>query len=493
MKRIILLLLFAASAFAQLPKYPLSAGGTTVVEGSPGPAGPVGPAGPSGQDGAPGEPGYSPNALISGGRVTWRSGLIFDVAAASYYIANVQYSSVATIVTLDAADATNDRIDVIAVDSAGAVVVLKGTPASPPTPESVDLATQLELTWVYIAALATTPSNVVTYDVYHENTEWTTSKSGNPITVASTNNPHAGTLDVEATTAVSGNYVQFVAPAPFDPATRNTLSFWIRSKAAWASTRSLQIKWLLSNANKGSVVVLNENAFGFVSSTTSAYQQVVIPMSLFGANGLSVDRLRITVAGSGTGIGFYLDDVILQAGMPAPGAPAGLTWCGAWVSTTAYATNCVVTYSGGSWAATAANTNSAPTRVNANWALQSIPHVRTFGCVFDGGGIAIAVDSKCYSRVPTGGTITGWSIVAVGTGPTATVDVWKIASGTALPANGNTITAGAEPALATGNAIKSTTLTGWTVAVTADDIVGFNVDALANATWLQIAIYYTEN
>jgi hypothetical protein len=118
--------------------------------------------------------------------------------------------------------------------------------------------------------------------------------------------------------------------------------------------------------------------------------------------------------------------------------------------------------------------------------------IHTFGCTFDGGGSTITADSKCYSRIPVGGTITGWSIVAVGSSPTATIDVWKVASGTALPTNTETITAGAEPALATGNALKSTTLTGWTTSVTANDIAGFNVDAVANATWLEVKVYYTE-
>ena len=82
----------------------------------------------------------------------------------------------------------------------------------------------------------------------------------------------------------------------------------------------------------------------------------------------------------------------------------------------------------------------------------------------------------------------GWSILADAINPTATIDVWKIASGAALPTNANTITAAAEPALAAGNAIRSTAIPGWTVTVAADDIVGFNVDALANATWLQIMV-----
>ena len=494
--RLTIALLLASCALAQMPDNPTGPAAPTattiLVQGSPGPAGPIGPSGPAGSDGAPGTPGYSPNSLISGGGVVWTSGLSFSVSVASYYINNTQYSSAATDITLDAADATNDRIDVIAVNSSGTVEVLKGTAAAPPFAEVSDPSTQLQLTTVYIAALATEPSNVTTSDVYHENTEWTTAKSGTPINLASTTNPHAGTKDIEATTAVTGNYAQFSAPAPFDPAIKNNLVFWIRSKAAWASTRSLQFRWMLTTANKGSIVVLNESAFGFVSSNTTAYQQIVIPMSLFAANGLSVDRLRVTVSGSGTGIGWYMDDIILQSGLAAPVAPSGVTWCGAWVATTAYPVNCQVAYSNATWVAMASSTNSAPAAGNANWALVSPSLYKSFGCIFDGGGSTVADNSICYTRLVRGGTVTGWSVVAVGASPACTADVLKIASGTALPTA--SIAGSALPALTgTDNAVKSTTLTGWTTALVADDIAAVKITEPGAATWVQVLVYYTEN
>lgn len=360
---------------------------------------------------------------------------------------------------------------------------------------------------VYVAASATEPSNVTTDDVYHENTEWTTSKSGTPIDLTSTSNPHAGTKDIEATVAVTGNYAQFVATGDFDPAGKGNLVFWIRSKATWASTRSLQFIFLDGTRQKGSAVVLNEGAFGFSSSNTTAYQQIVVPVTLFAANGITtVDRLRATVAGSGTGIGFYLDDIMFQVGLPSPVAPSGVTWCGAWAATTAYPVNCQVTYSNATWVAMAASTNNAPTTSNANWAKVSPDEYKAFGCTFDGGGgakivadggVLITGTPTCYSDpFLRGGTIVGYSILAVGASPTATVDVWKIASGTALPTNTDTITGGQEAALAAGNRIQTTTaadIASWTKTITAGDVAAVNLDAVANATWLTALVYYTEN
>ena len=123
------------------------------------------------------------------------------------------------------------------------------------------------------------------------------------------------------------------------------------------------------------------------------------------------------------------------------------------------------------------------------------PVHRTFGCAFDGGGAAIAVSSVCYTRLPRAGTIVGYSIIANGAAPTATIDIWKVADGVALPANGDTITGGQEAALAAGNAIHTVAagdIAKWNKAIAAYDIAAINVDACATATWMQVLIYYVE-
>lgn len=118
----------------------------------------------------------------------------------------------------------------------------------------------------------------------------------------------------------------------------------------------------------------------------------------------------------------------------------------------------------------------------------TITGARTIDCVF----ASVALDAVCYSRVPVSGTITGWAIEAAGSSPGITIDVLKIATGAALPTS--SITASAIPALtSTANAAKSTTLTGWTTALAADDLVGFKVTVPGNATWAAIHLYYTAN
>jgi hypothetical protein len=112
----------------------------------------------------------------------------------------------------------------------------------------------------------------------------------------------------------------------------------------------------------------------------------------------------------------------------------------------------------------------------------------SFGANFDGQGSVVLVGTKIYFRMANAGTITGWSIVAEGTSPTCTIDVWKIATGTSLPTVANTIM-GTKPALTTGNAVKSTTLTGWTTAFSADDIFCINIDACSAATKINFTLY----
>ena len=111
---------------------------------------------------------------------------------------------------------------------------------------------------------------------------------------------------------------------------------------------------------------------------------------------------------------------------------------------------------------------------------------RAFGYTFNGAGAALTSGQTGYLTVPFSCTISAWNM-SVDTG-TATVDIWKIASGTGLPTISNTITASATPAIASNNSLHSTTLTGWTTAVAANDIVGINLKATASATVVNLTV-----
>lgn len=112
--------------------------------------------------------------------------------------------------------------------------------------------------------------------------------------------------------------------------------------------------------------------------------------------------------------------------------------------------------------------------------------VRAIGYTFDGGGSALTSGVTKYLTVPFACRLVAWNI-AVDTG-TATVKVWKIATGTAIPTVTNTIsTSGVS--IASGTAIHSATMSDFSsTAVTANDIFGFNLFAVSATTQLNFIL-----
>jgi hypothetical protein len=333
-------------------------------------AGSNGVNGTNGANGAPGTPGYSPNQLISGGGVVWVSNYNYTVSAASYIIQNIGYSSPQTNITLTAADPTFDRCDLVYVDNTGVVGVSTGTASAQPACPVLDPSTQLQITPLRVDAGSTQPSTITQTDIYHENTEWTMTKTGTPINLASTNNPHSGTVDIEGTNAVTGNF--FTATDPLagtvDLASRNNLVFYIRPKAAWPTgTRSITIQWYNGTTPKGTPVVLANGNFSF-NSANLTYQQIVIPTSLFAANGIPMTAVRFTMSGTSTAtFGWYIDDIILQGGVPTSQGSNAMVWQDPYNATKAYGVNDTVKYLNDIYIAMQPNVAQTPSQTSTIW------------------------------------------------------------------------------------------------------------------------------
>lgn len=119
--------------------------------------------------------------------------------------------------------------------------------------------------------------------------------------------------------------------------------------------------------------------------------------------------------------------------------------------------------------------------------LTAVSGVRSIGASFGvKGGTSLATGQAVYVSVPFACTIAAWTLM-IDAG-TITIDVWKIGSGTAVPTVANTITASALPAISTGTAKTSTTLTGWTTSVAANDLLAFDVNAISTATTATIQL-----
>jgi len=134
-----------------------------------------------------------------------------------------------------------------------------------------------------------------------------------------------------------------------------------------------------------------------------------------------------------------------------------------------------------------------PVSLGGTCTVSETANVRTraFGGSFDGAGSALTTtNATTYFTIPYACTISAYNIV-VDAG-TITFDVWKIATGTAHPTIANTITASALPALSTGTAIHSTTLTGWTTSVSANDIFAVVINTVATAKTASLVLQCDE-
>lgn len=251
--------------------------------------------------------------LASGGSVAYVSGLSFRVSPGIAYFGFVQTPFVLTNLTLGAANGSNPRLDAIVVDNTGTVSVVAGTAAANPALPDLDPVTQIALTYILVPTLASSLS-ITTLDIYKENTEWTSSVSGASVVASSTNNPYAGTKDIEFTAAAAGDYARLTGAAAISLDTAKQLVLQIRSKATFPNPKSILVTWYLAGVKIGQSVSIANNAFGFVSSTIASYQQLVLPITAFLIPaGATVDRLEFKINGGGGTVGFYIDNVVLES------------------------------------------------------------------------------------------------------------------------------------------------------------------------------------
>ena len=110
--------------------------------------------------------------------------------------------------------------------------------------------------------------------------------------------------------------------------------------------------------------------------------------------------------------------------------------------------------------------------------------------LIDGAGSAITTGIKGDIRIPFTGTITGNYLLADQSG-SIVIDLWLDDQGAFPPTVADTITASAKPTLSSATNSSDTTLTGWTTAVTAGDILRVNVDSAATLTRVSLALTFT--
>jgi hypothetical protein len=463
--------------------------------------------------------------LISGGQVVWESGFTFRVSAASYQINGTRYDSAEQTITLDAADPSDPRIDVIVLDTTGTVDKVTGTAAAAASEPTVDPASYVKLAIVSVPAGATAPAGATTVTLYTDNagapTEWNWTASGASLNVNSTTNPHTGTKTIEGTNVAAGVYARgTIGSGSIEPNDYDALVFFIRSKGAWNTSRGLLVSFRASGTLVGATVQIRRTGtYGFDSTVTTAYQQVAIPVSAF-AIPLGTTATQIQVEDFGGAIGFYIDNVSLQVGA-STSAPGGITEAEA-DARYAPLIHASRHKSGGAdpirldelAAPTDVTTLNASTsahgllpkldnntahflRGDGTWAAPAGgAGTSTLLFQIDGAGAAaITTGFKGVSApMPRAGTITKWWVFSADPSITTgsiVFDIWKDTAPNYPPTIADTITASAKPTLSSGVQASSSTLTGWTTSFSAGDVFGITVDSITSLTRAYLVLEVT--
>jgi hypothetical protein len=252
-----------------------------------------------------------PDGLLSGGRVSWVEGLIFDITAAIYYILGSLYTTLSSRVTLSASDPVLNRIDAIIVDVNEVVSVIEGIPAANPQKPSIDPATQIELTYVLIPAGATVPDLDIGEEiVYDENVEWTGSASGVLVNFAYLFLPYHGLTCIDVGTIGNNDTISFTSASLVDRTDFEDFIFNISLKGIMPNQHRLFIRFY-----NGTTPVSNEVQPAINKKFVIGYQNMSMKLSSFTWMSSSFDTIVFRYSrssGDTTYVGFSLDYIKLQ-------------------------------------------------------------------------------------------------------------------------------------------------------------------------------------
>lgn len=273
---------------------------------------------------------HAGNAIIRGG-IIHISGLTYNIWATSYMINNIYYDvPISTNVTLSDGDATNPRIDVFIIrinalvsPAIPSVHVLEGTPAASPVKPTVNLTTEVEVSFRTILATETTDPDITTELIYNEAagepTEW-----GNTYLLAGgdlsdTSDPYLSTVSLKIP-ATSNDYVSWTNLTDITYASTKDLVFAIKL-SAWTPGQSINIKLIDTSSSEYRLLALNsQNASQYgIDTTDTDWQLVQIPLVKFVNSTFSntFDRLEITFIGTAI---MYFDWINIQSGLTQPPA-----------------------------------------------------------------------------------------------------------------------------------------------------------------------------
>ena len=233
------------------------------------------------------------NAIIRGGVIYSGSGLNYTIYASKYIINNQVYTDyVSDNVTLSDGDATNSRIDVFAVEittddpPVASIVVVEGTPAVSPVKPSLNLSTQVEVSFKLVLANETTDPDFTAELIYNENlgetAEWDNillATSGN---LNYTTAPYNGTYSLYLPGTTSGT-TKWQKDAMFAHDAEGSLNFAMKFPEAVETNPKIELELINSSSSKYFRFVLTYESlrdYGF-DVTSNAWQLIRVPLNEF--------------------------------------------------------------------------------------------------------------------------------------------------------------------------------------------------------------------
>jgi hypothetical protein len=114
------------------------------------------------------------------------------------------------------------------------------------------------------------------------------------------------------------------------------------------------------------------------------------------------------------------------------------------------------------------------------------------GYSISGSGQAIATGVAGVGlTIPFACTINEWTLQADVSGDIV-IDIWKDVYANYPPTVADTITGSAKPTITASDKANSSTLTGWTTAISAGDVLYFNVDSCSTITNVTLTLKVTK-
>ncbi len=243
--------------------------------------------------------------LENGGEATTNTAINKINAFSAGYTGGLNYSpymdfnfgstnfKVTTNLTLDPADATYSRIDLIVGNSNGTITKITGVPAANPVEPAINNDTQLKGAFILIEANATAPSGVSLKKIYDENVGNAGGELDVSITagagwnLADLSDPKKGTKAIKGTNLQNSDQLQFTPTIKIPGAEFTELVLYVKNLKVSALSDPFYFYLFgdtASTRGRGTATQFLQNLskFGYDKNNITDWQFIAIPIAVLG-------------------------------------------------------------------------------------------------------------------------------------------------------------------------------------------------------------------